>query len=100
MNSNTLLYYDRVVPLSMGLRCIVSDGRWQSRQLETSDTNWTEKRNGPEGAVRAFRNCMWCSFYSPILTLAVITTTCFVCIQLPWYDSSIVASAIEGQCGV
>src|SRR5713226_5977335 len=24
---------------------------------------------------------MWCSFYSPVLTLAVITTTCLVCIR-------------------
>jgi hypothetical protein len=50
MNSNTLSYYDRVVPLSMGsLRCIVSDGRWQSRAVwRLSDANWTEKRNGLE----------------------------------------------------
>jgi hypothetical protein len=34
MNSNTLLYYDRVVHLSMGsLRRTVSDGRWQSRAV-------------------------------------------------------------------
>jgi hypothetical protein len=31
------------------LRCIVSDGRWQSRAVwRLSDANWTEKRNGLE----------------------------------------------------
>jgi hypothetical protein len=35
MNSNTVLYYNRVVPLSMGSwRCIVSDGRRQTRTPE------------------------------------------------------------------
>src|SRR5229473_1172446 len=42
---------------------------------------WVEPRQAQTFRVRAFRHCLWRSFYSPALTLSVITTTCPVCIR-------------------